>query len=777
MPRSAFSRSLIEAVRSSCWVRRNVSRSSSSRYSSSATRLTGPIASSFSSSSARRSRTAHEVARADRAAPAAPSPRRRTSGTPPAPAPRGARGPRSPCSSISWMRADEAVQLALRRARVSSSIARSSSTQRLVMLRRPARASSSPRSRSTATSRAADVGALALGGEPGAPLGRAAPGAAGPGRCASVKSASISSRRRSSRPSASARSVMPASSTRHGGQLAPPARSRPPGRRRSPRGRRPSPPRAASRPRVATSMCCPRRASSASRLGGLAGDLARLGADRLQVAVHALVLAHRLLEVLLAGQALGLPRLHRLLEAGQARAQRRDLGRRARPTVACSLVHRSGQPRDLVLELAQLPLARQQRLRAAPRPPSRRAAGRSATAPRRSASRTSPRRRCAATAPRPGRGARRRRPGRAGSAAGSASARSRGWRPSAGRPPVGAACRCRRRRRASRAAGTSPSRGRARAASATAARACSNRSTTTHCSRSPEHRLHRPLQPRLDLEEIGHGADDAGERRRRALGEHRPHAGAVALARHAPARGRPRGSSCARRGPARAWASRASASASRARAIGQRVAPAARARLTSEVELAHRPIARGLQRRRAAPVSTLGLRLRPRPARAASRSPRRPSWACRSRSSPAWRMRSTRSAATPHLLEAQRLQAVALGGQPGPVAASTSASSSCDGARRARRRAARPRPARPRAVSRSPTMALEPLAWRCAPPRRAARLPRRARGAARPSARAARAAARARPGSSGRTAGGRRAGARSPAALSRCRASRAASPA
>src|SRR2546427_762668 len=56
IPRSAFSRSLIEAERSSCWVRRNVSRSSSSRYSSSATRLTGPIASRRSSRSATRSR-------------------------------------------------------------------------------------------------------------------------------------------------------------------------------------------------------------------------------------------------------------------------------------------------------------------------------------------------------------------------------------------------------------------------------------------------------------------------------------------------------------------------------------------------------------------------------------------------------------------------------------------------------------------------------------------------------------------------------------------------
>ncbi len=45
MPLSAFSRSLIDATTSSCWVRRKSSRSSSSRYSSSATRFTRPMAS------------------------------------------------------------------------------------------------------------------------------------------------------------------------------------------------------------------------------------------------------------------------------------------------------------------------------------------------------------------------------------------------------------------------------------------------------------------------------------------------------------------------------------------------------------------------------------------------------------------------------------------------------------------------------------------------------------------------------------------------------------
>ena len=47
MPRRAFSRSLMEPTTSSCWVRRKSRRSVSSRNSSSATRFTGPIASSL----------------------------------------------------------------------------------------------------------------------------------------------------------------------------------------------------------------------------------------------------------------------------------------------------------------------------------------------------------------------------------------------------------------------------------------------------------------------------------------------------------------------------------------------------------------------------------------------------------------------------------------------------------------------------------------------------------------------------------------------------------
>ena len=55
------------------------------------------------------------------------------------------------------------------------------------------------------------------------------------------------------------------------------------------------------------------------------------------------------------------------------------------------------------------------------------------------------------------------------------------------------------------------------------------RSTTTHCSRSPSTALDARLEPGRDLEQVGDGADDAGQGRV-AGREHRAHAGAVALA-------------------------------------------------------------------------------------------------------------------------------------------------------------------------------------------------------------------------------------------------------
>ena len=58
-------------------------------------------------------------------------------------------------------------------------------------------------------------------------------------------------------------------------------------------------------------------------LFGFAGDLPRLELDRLQVTAHPVVLLHRPLEVLLAGEPVGQTRLHRLPEPGNALAEAR----------------------------------------------------------------------------------------------------------------------------------------------------------------------------------------------------------------------------------------------------------------------------------------------------------------------------------------------------------------------------------------------------------------------------------------------------------------------
>ena len=58
-------------------------------------------------------------------------------------------------------------------------------------------------------------------------------------------------------------------------------------------------------------------------LFGFAGDLPRLELDRLHVTAHPVVLLHRPLEVLLAGEPVGQTRLHRLPEPGNALAEAR----------------------------------------------------------------------------------------------------------------------------------------------------------------------------------------------------------------------------------------------------------------------------------------------------------------------------------------------------------------------------------------------------------------------------------------------------------------------
>src|SRR3989442_242754 len=88
-------------------------------------------------------------------------------------------------------------------------------------------------------------------------------------------------------------------------------------------------------------------------------DLADLAAERLEVTVHALVLSDRLLDVLLAADALGLARLHVVVEAAQARAQRRELGGERRRRVLARL-DVGDEPRHCLLQLAQVALAREQ---------------------------------------------------------------------------------------------------------------------------------------------------------------------------------------------------------------------------------------------------------------------------------------------------------------------------------------------------------------------------------------------------------------------------------
>ena len=119
MPRRARSRSLMEPVRSSYCARRKPRRSSSSRYSSSATRLTAPMASSFWASSAwraRRSRGGRARGRGRRPARSLPSTpwlrrasciisSRRTR-------------PSVSCSSRSWMRPTRRCRSALGRAQL-----------------------------------------------------------------------------------------------------------------------------------------------------------------------------------------------------------------------------------------------------------------------------------------------------------------------------------------------------------------------------------------------------------------------------------------------------------------------------------------------------------------------------------------------------------------------------------------------------------------------------------------------------------------------------------
>src|SRR5439155_5297061 len=100
----------------------------------------------------------------------------------------------------------------------------------------------------------------------------------------------------------------------------------------------------------------------------LARDLARLRLDRLDVSLHARVLLPRPLDVLVARETLGLARLHGARELADLLPKRRELGSERRDLALARLDDR-GEPLDLRLQLAQLPLAGQERvLRLARRP-------------------------------------------------------------------------------------------------------------------------------------------------------------------------------------------------------------------------------------------------------------------------------------------------------------------------------------------------------------------------------------------------------------------------
>src|SRR5215471_16331444 len=117
---------------------------------------------------------------------------------------------------------------------------------------------------------------------------------------------------------------------------------------------------------------------SFQRALGLARDLTGLALDRLDVALHAGMLLPGSLDVLVPRETLGQARLHGARELADLLAERRELGPERRDLVLAGLDDR-GEPLDLSLQLAQLPLAGQQRMLALgrrPRPAAEEPAGR-----------------------------------------------------------------------------------------------------------------------------------------------------------------------------------------------------------------------------------------------------------------------------------------------------------------------------------------------------------------------------------------------------------------
>ena len=331
MPRRAFSRSLIEAVRSSCWVRRKVTRSSSSRYSSSATRFTGPIASSRSSSSVTRTRAPVEIAGGIVLT-------EQRVGLDAVRAVRLLRELLVPHAALGGLQldlvnaTDEPVELALRRPRLL--VERPGLVQPDLMA-----LAGLPGLLLALVALARHVAgglvrALALGHEPGAALAElrlalarlldprrevglhlVEPRDLAPERLGALRDARELHARlgqsRSQRGLAELRGLDGRAHRRHG--------------------------RLVARLGVAGRLDVLAEPGQ-QRLGlhRLAGHLARFGRDRLDVPLHALVLPRRLLEILLARDALGLPRVQRLVDARPGGARSVATSAPSVATVPCS---------------------------------------------------------------------------------------------------------------------------------------------------------------------------------------------------------------------------------------------------------------------------------------------------------------------------------------------------------------------------------------------------------------------------------------------------------
>ena len=371
MPRRAFSRSRIDEERSSCWVRRNPRRSSSSRYSSSAMRLTGSsalIRCVTVSSRARASSMSRSGSWARRSASASTSNRRRASAS---------RSCRRTRSSARRMACSWTARLARLRsdsdARSSSEACVTASTRsRMASAATRVTASISSRSARTASARASS---LRRSAEPSSRRARRVSSRSSPLRIRSCASASSLWFRTRSDSIVSMRPASAASSTWASRKA---CERRPSSCESTSIRPRSSVISDATRAAVASTSASIWRWVRAFRLdgGGVPAELGDLGADRLQHQPHALALAHDLLEVLGRAQPIRL----RGLPGGGARAlgvvERGDALLGPAPALL-SLLDLRLETQDLGPEVADRALPREERGIAAARgPPAAERAGR-----------------------------------------------------------------------------------------------------------------------------------------------------------------------------------------------------------------------------------------------------------------------------------------------------------------------------------------------------------------------------------------------------------------